>query len=98
MHPAQLQLFTFCNLHPPRLRQRRLQKLRLLKTEAFNLKLVLPSAICLPGSITAASFSFQTHRGILTSQGSKQESYSYSYLDLQRRIAVHFLTIEVFCC
>ena len=60
MHPAQLQLFTFCNLHPPRLQQRRLQKLRLLKTEAFNLKLVIPSAICIPGSITAASFWFQT--------------------------------------
>ena len=100
MHPAQLQLFTFCNLHPPRLRQRRLQKLRLLKTEAFNLKLVLPSAICIPGSITAASFSFQTHRVILTSQWSKQESYSsFPIWNFKEASRWHFFTrLEVLRC
>ena len=91
MHPAQLQLFTYCNLHPPRLQQRRLQKLRLLKTEAFHLKLVLPSVICLRLDYSSVVLISNSDRGILTSQESKEESYSYSYLELQRRIAVAFL-------
>ena len=91
MHPAQLQLFTYCNLHPPRLQQRRLQKLRLLMTEAFHLKLVLPSAICLRLDYSSVVLISNSDRGILTSQESKEESFSYSYLELQRRIAVTFL-------